>query len=142
MSHLTPSMREFLSAPHFAVAATIDADGLPHQTVVWYLLDGEDELIINTPEGSMKHKHVLRDPRLSLCVEEGFRYVTLSGTVSVVEDPGRAMYGRLGQHYQASTAARPAAPPATMSPKTMEMLARERVTLRLKIDKVLAMGIG
>jgi predicted pyridoxine 5'-phosphate oxidase superfamily flavin-nucleotide-binding protein len=73
---LTEEQRAFLEAPRFAVAATISTDGLPHQTVVWYALDGDEELVLSTPRGSLKHRHLLRDPRLSVCVEEGFRYVT------------------------------------------------------------------
>ena len=65
---LTEKQRAFLEAPRFAVAATISTDGLPHQTVVWYALDGNDELVVSTPRGSLKHRHLLRDPRLSLCV--------------------------------------------------------------------------
>ena len=71
---LTEEQRAFLEAPRFAVAATISADGLPHQTVVWYALDGNDELVLSTPRGSLKHRHLLRDPRLSLslCVCGGW----------------------------------------------------------------------
>jgi predicted pyridoxine 5'-phosphate oxidase superfamily flavin-nucleotide-binding protein len=42
---LTEEQRAFLEAPRFAVAATISADGLPHQTVVWYALDGDEEMV-------------------------------------------------------------------------------------------------
>ena len=87
---LTEKQRAFLEAPRFAVAATISTDGLPHQTVVWYALDGNDELVVSTPRGSLKHRHLLRDPRLSLCVEEGFRYVTVSGRVRIEEEPEAA----------------------------------------------------
>ena len=37
-SNLTAEARHFLEEPRFAVIATINADGSPHQTVVWYLL--------------------------------------------------------------------------------------------------------
>ncbi len=84
---LTEEQRTFLEAPRFAVAATISADGLPHQTVVWYALDGEEEMVLSTPRGSLKHRHLLRDPRLSVCVEDGFRYVTVSGRVRIEEEP-------------------------------------------------------
>jgi hypothetical protein len=65
----------------------LSTDGLPHQTVVWYALDGDAELVLSTPSGSLKHRHLLRDPRLSVCVEDGFRYVTVSGRVRIEEEP-------------------------------------------------------
>lgn len=91
---LSAGVREFLEQPHFAVSATISADGTPHQTVTWYMLDG-DELVMSTPEGSVKHNNLLRDARLSVCVEDGFRYVTLVGSVTLAPDPSRHIYGRL-----------------------------------------------
>ncbi len=141
---LTNEQREFLQAPHFAVVATIGGDGLPHQTVMWYVLDGDD-LVLSTPKGSLKHKHLLRDSRLSVCVEEGFRYVTLSGIAAVDEsDPqvARALYMQIGARYMAgmSTAGRP--DPSQLDPKAAELLNRDRVTLRLKIDHVHSNGFG
>ena len=47
---LSKRARAFLAAPRFAAIATIDADGAPHQAVVWYLLRG-DELIVNSLVG-------------------------------------------------------------------------------------------
>jgi hypothetical protein len=62
MAELSAPMREFLDGVHFAVAATIASDGMPHQTVIWYALDA-DELVFNIPKGSLKHKHLQRDPQ-------------------------------------------------------------------------------
>jgi PPOX class probable F420-dependent enzyme len=138
MTEMNDAVRAFLSEPRFAVAATIGADGTPHQTVVWFLLDG-DEIIVNTPEGSLKHKHLLRDGRMSLCVEDGYRYVSVSGSVQLSDDPGRTVYSRLGQHYQATMASRPAAPP---NPRVAQLLSRERVLVRLKIEHLIANGVG
>jgi len=144
---LTDDQRAFLQAPHFAVAATIGANGLPHQTVMWYALDGDD-LVLSTPSGSLKHKHLQRDARLSVCIEEGFRYVTLSGMATVDErDPqaARALYMQIGAGYMAGMggaggAGRP--DPSRLDPKAAELLSRERVTLRLKVDHVHSNGFG
>lgn len=38
---LTERQREFLEGRHYAVIGTLNADGSIHQTVVWYLLEGE-----------------------------------------------------------------------------------------------------
>ncbi len=138
-TQLTDVARAFLEEPRFAVAATIASDGMPHQTVVWYMLDGDD-VIINTPEGSLKHKHLLRDPRLSLCIEDGMRYVTVSGSVTLSPDPGRALYSQLGARYQASSMAIPSGPPP--DPRILELLSRERITIRLKVERVIINIMG
>lgn len=143
---LTEEQRAFLEAPRFAIAATISTDGLPHQTVVWYALDADDELVISTPSGSLKHRHLLREPRLSLCVEDGFRYVTVSGRVRIEEEPkaARELYSRIGARYRGAMP-RPSAgkgPPPRLDSKPTELLSRERVTLRLAIERVHSNGFG
>ena len=71
---LTPEARAFLDAPRFAVIATIDPDGAPHQAVVWYRLDG-DEIVINSADGRRWPANLRRDPRIHFSVEDGYRYV-------------------------------------------------------------------
>ena len=78
LARLTPEVRAFLAERRFAVVASIRADGLPHQTVMWYELRG-DAVLLNEGAARARSKHLHRDPRLSLCVEDGDRYVTLSG---------------------------------------------------------------
>ena len=72
---------------------------------MWYAFGSDTELILSTPRGSIKHRHLLRDPRLSLCVEEGFRYVTVSGRVRIEEEPKapRELYGQIGARYRVAT---------------------------------------
>ncbi len=83
---LSDAQRSFLSRVHFAVVSTIASDEMPHQTVMWYMLDG-DRLLLSTPRASLKHKHLKRDNRISVCVENGYRYVTLTGRVTLNEEP-------------------------------------------------------
>jgi predicted pyridoxine 5'-phosphate oxidase superfamily flavin-nucleotide-binding protein len=133
---LTEEQRAFLEAPRFAVAATISTDGLPHQTVVWYALDGDDELVVSTPSGSLKHRHLLRD---------GFRYVTVSGRVRIEEEPKatRELYGRIGARYRGAMPSPSAGKGLPrLDPKTAELLSRKRVTLRLAIECVRSNGFG
>ncbi|GAB4539327.1 MAG: PPOX class F420-dependent oxidoreductase [Anaerolineae bacterium] len=133
---LTEQQREFLNEVHFAVVATIASDGMPHQTVMWYEMDG-DEVLLNTPYDSLKHRHLKRDPRISVCVEKAYIYVTLKGTVTLDEDPARARadYQRLGRRYQDTLTA---APPPPSGSATSDLLSRERVTIRMRIDKVIS----
>ncbi len=137
---LTDKQRAFLNEVHFAVVSTIASDGMPHQTVMWYMLDG-DQLLLSTPRDSLKHKHLKRDPRLSVCVEKAYVYVTLSGTVTLDENPvtARADYQRLGQRYMRTFDL--TAPPPRGGGRLPDLLARERVTLHMRIDKVQSNGL-
>ena len=140
---LTARQREFLDDVHFAVVATIAADGMPHQTVTWYMLDG-DRVLLNIPRDSLKHKHLKRDPRISVCVEKAYTYITLTGTVTLDENPStaRADYERLGRRYM-GTFNMTAPPPRAGGGQGMpSLLSRERVTVRVTIGKVHSNGLG
>ena len=47
--------------------STINSDGSPQLTPVWGDYDGE-HVLVNTAEGRLKHKNVLRDPRVAISV--------------------------------------------------------------------------
>lgn len=138
MTQLSQPVREFLQAPHFAVVATIAPDGIPHQTVVWYAVSGDD-IIFSVPKDTVKHRNLARDRRMSICVEEGFRYVTLTGTVALEEDQQavRAEYMRMGERY---ASAMPSRPPVA-SGRSAQLMSRERVGVRLTIERVVSQGI-
>ena len=86
---LSDKIRAFLEEPRYAVLATINEDGSPQQTVMWYELRG-DNVLMNTLRGRRKDRNLIRDPRASLCVEAGQRYVTLEGTIEIITDPSTA----------------------------------------------------
>ncbi len=132
---LTDEQREFLREPHFAVVATIGADGMPHQTVMWYQLT-DDGVLLNTPDGSLKAKHLQHDNRISICVERGYQFVTLIGTVELETDgeKSKADYAAMGMHYRDTFAARPIRPPKGGFPPM------ERMSIYVKVDKVVSMG--
>src|SRR5206468_1994781 len=53
----------------------------------WYALHpSQDLILLNSSHPLLKVKNLLRDPRLSLCIEDGPRYVTLQGTAQLVAD--------------------------------------------------------
>jgi PPOX class probable F420-dependent enzyme len=135
MAALSTAIREFLAQPHFAVIATIAPDGLPHQTVVWYELQ-DDTIVFSVPRDTVKHKHLQRDPRISICIEEGFRYVTVVGTAALEEDPdkARALYTHMGERYRGSMQMSPPRPSATAS----ELMSRPRVAIRMTIERVIS----
>jgi PPOX class probable F420-dependent enzyme len=139
---LTDNQRQFLNDVHFAVVSTIDSNGMPHQTVMWYMLDG-DRLLLNTFHDSLKHKHLKRDPRISVCIEDAYNYLTLTGTVTLEEDPAaaRADYQRLGQRYRNTmNFTRPAV--QSEGGSMPNPFTRERVTLHMTIEKVQSNRLG
>jgi len=83
---LSERARAFLEERRYAVLATINEDGSPQTSVMWYKLDG-DTIVMNTKAGRVKHRNMVRDPRISLCFEEGEIYLAINGSVEMIDDP-------------------------------------------------------
>jgi PPOX class probable F420-dependent enzyme len=70
--------------------AVTRADGRPHVTPIWFVLDGDD-VILNTGADGVKGKALRRDPRVSLSVDDQeppYSFVVIEGTAAVSEDLG------------------------------------------------------
>ncbi len=89
LAGLTPMVRAFLDERRYAVLATINESGMPHLTAIWYELQG-DEVLMNTAAGRLKHRNLQRDPRLTICIVDEERYVTLYGRAAFQDDPAQA----------------------------------------------------
>jgi PPOX class probable F420-dependent enzyme len=86
----TNAQRRFLESPgHYATVATINEDGTPLQVVVWYLVRGET-LVLNSRVGRRWPTNLLRDARISICVEDALDYVTVVGDADPVRDQATA----------------------------------------------------
>jgi PPOX class probable F420-dependent enzyme len=85
---LAPDVRAWLTAKNrFPVLATIRRDGMPNLSVIWALVEPDGTVWMNTRRDRQKALDLARDPRASLCFEDGYRYVTLEGTVAIRDDP-------------------------------------------------------
>lgn len=126
---LRDDVRAFLEEPRYGVLGTINSDGSPQQTVMWYALRG-DSVMMNTLRGRRKDRNLGRDARASVCVEEGSRYVTLAGTITVNDDPAVAQgdITALAKRYEGEEQG------AAMGRDVFGK--QERVTLLLKVDRV------
>jgi PPOX class probable F420-dependent enzyme len=130
---LSPAVRAFLGEKRFASLATINPDGSPQQTVMWYQLQ-DDRIMMNTKRGRKKDLNLVRDPRASICIEDGQRFVTIAGRIEMFEDQARAQADikALANRYD--------------GPEEAEAISRntfskqERITLILSIDHVIATG--
>ena len=130
---LSPTVEEFLRERRFAVLATINDDGSPQQTVMWYeLRDGA--VMLNTRSGRVKDRNLQRDGRASLCVEEEQKYVAISGIMKVDEDPER------GQETIVALATRYDGLEEAKESSESTFRHQHRVTLTLSIDRVDAHG--
>jgi PPOX class probable F420-dependent enzyme len=83
--------REFvMTGTRTAKLAVTRADGSPHVTPVWFVLDGDD-FILNTGEATLKGRALRRDPRVSLCVDDQqppFSFVVVHGAATLSDDLG------------------------------------------------------
>ncbi|MEE8181360.1 MAG: PPOX class F420-dependent oxidoreductase [Nitrosopumilaceae archaeon] len=72
-----------LNGKNLVFIATIMKDGSPQVSPVW--ADFEDEhIMVNTAEGRIKHKNVLRDPRIALSIVDSnnpLDMTSIKGTV-------------------------------------------------------------
>lgn len=94
---LTAGQRAFLDELHYAVLGTLNADGSIQQTVIWYLVEGE-EIRFSLGAESVKAKNLRRNGTLTLTIEAGVRYLTLQG-VGSVEPADSALRRRLATRY-------------------------------------------
>ena len=85
VSKLTPVQRTFLEEKHFAVVGTKNPDGSPHLAVMWYLLDGE-EIVVNSAQGRVKDRNLAADPRMSVLVADGYRWIRIDGRATIEHD--------------------------------------------------------
>ncbi|MFJ2609127.1 PPOX class F420-dependent oxidoreductase [Streptomyces sp. NPDC091279] len=126
--------RAFLSeGTRTAKLSTVRADGSPHVTPIWFLLDGDD-IVFNTGATSVKGRNLVRDGRVALCVDDDrppFDYVVVRGRATVSEDLDELTYwsARIAGRYMGEDRAE-------------EFGARNGVPgellVRVRIEKVLA----
>lgn len=132
---ISDAVREYLDAPRFAVLATINPDGSVQQTVMWYVLDG-DTLVMNSTDSRHKTANLRRDPRVSICVSDGYRFVTLKGRAALSDDQTAAQADilQLAVRYDGEEQGKRQA---------AEVFSKQRrVTIRVPIEHVLDYGVG
>jgi PPOX class probable F420-dependent enzyme len=130
VAKLAERARAFLQERRFAVLGTINQDGSPQLTTMWYLLEG-DTIVMNTKAGRTKEHNMRREPSISVCVADGYDYVTISGRVEMIDDPQIAQHDifRLAIRYDGIESAKQ---------QMEEQFSKEtRVSLRLKPERII-----
>jgi PPOX class probable F420-dependent enzyme len=90
-----------LNEPQIANVATVMADGSPQVTPVWVDTDGE-AVLFNTAKGRVKHRNLLRDPRVAVSVvdrNDPYRLVVVRGTAEFVDEGADAHIDKLAKKY-------------------------------------------
>ena len=129
---LTDEQRAYLTDHMWAMLATSRKDGSPQASMIGYVLDEEDRLVISIKSYTAKWKNALRQPRVAVMVPDGRTNATIYGTAECIDtDPLRAeltadVFERL------SGTARP--DPTSIIPTLDE---QQRTVLRITADKVL-----
>ena len=105
---LSEKARAYLRELRFAVLATINQDGTPQLTTMWYLLEDDGTIMMNTKVGRAKERNMRRDPRISICIEDDYNFLTINGSVQLIDDPARAQHDiyRLSARYHGEEKAR------------------------------------
>jgi len=102
MTSFPESHSDLLDA-QVASLATIDGDGFPQVTEVWFLLDeGELKLSLNTSRH--KTKNLTSRPQCSLLIldlENPYRYLEVRGTARIATDDDYTFAAKVGAKYNA-----------------------------------------
>lgn len=84
------AFRDLLTTPSFAALATLNADGSPQVSPVWFDTEGE-HIVVNSARGRVKDKNLRRDPRVALSIQDPanpYRYLGLQGRVVEITEQG------------------------------------------------------
>jgi PPOX class probable F420-dependent enzyme len=110
MSKVTKQITEpvalLFQGKNFAFVSTLMKDGSPQITPTWVDIEKNNEysILVNTAEGRIKHKNLLRDPRLAISVVNGsnpYEMVTIRGKVTeqITQDAAEEHIDKLAKKY-------------------------------------------
>jgi len=132
---MTPAeVAVFLEQQRTATFATIGPTGTPHLVAMWYaVIDGV--VWFETKAKAQKTQNLLRDPRLTVLIEDGHTYDTLRGVSlegrGVVVDDADALW-RVG----VSVWERYTGPYTEQVRPFVELMLNKRVAVRLEVERV------
>ncbi len=129
---LEPRLRAFLERRLFASLATVDPDGAPRQAVIWYGLEDDGRILLNSRAGRRWPANLTRDGRASLAItdaEDGYAWLGLTGHVDAIDEDverGREDIVALAFRYRETPT------PASL----VAFRTQARITFRIAIDGV------
>ena len=90
MTAIPSGFKDILDKKGFASLATINADGTPQVTPVWFDWDGT-HIRVNTAKGRIKDKNMRSRPTVALAImdpENPYRYLQIKGRIASVTETG------------------------------------------------------
>jgi PPOX class probable F420-dependent enzyme len=88
-AQLSDRVRQFLERPLYPVLGTSGADGEPHQAVIWYRLEPDGRILVNSRSPRRWPDELRRSGRASLAfmdLEDPFTWVGVQAVVDEVVD--------------------------------------------------------
>jgi PPOX class probable F420-dependent enzyme len=88
-AELSHPIRGFLEQPNYATLATVGGTGEPHQAVIWFRLDPDDRILVNSRSPRRWPAELRQEPRCSLAVIDSadpMRWVGLQTIVETIVD--------------------------------------------------------
>src|SRR5829696_8163025 len=93
-AQLSDRVRQFLQSRLYPVLGTSGEDGEPHQAVIWYRIDPDDRILVNSRGPRRWPEELRRFGRASLAftdLDEPFNWVGVQAVVEeVIDDVDRA----------------------------------------------------
>lgn len=129
-------MRQFISEQKSLQVATLNKDGTPHLSTLWFgIID--DEIVFETYTKSQKILNLHRDSRITVLLEDGTEYeklrgVTINGTAELYSEPEDV------QKYAAAVISRNHGIDLKDATNAAASLANKRTAVVIKAEKIIS----
>ncbi len=101
MTSLPDAAKRWLDEGTYVTVGTVDADGRPHQSVMWATYDGDD-VLLSTITARRKYRNLVANPEVSVLwfpKDAPLGYVEVRGTASPTTEGARELAERLARTY-------------------------------------------
>lgn len=135
MAKSSDTLQSFLQRPLIAKLATINRDGSPHVTLVWFKHD-DGNILVSTTKDRVKAKNVVRDNRVCVAIDDPqdpWKWAIFNGRADVEEAGAHELIEELAVKYMGE--ARGLAYSQRTRPE-------HRVILRIRPEKTRTMGLA
>jgi PPOX class probable F420-dependent enzyme len=95
------SHRDLLTTPLTATLTTVDPEGRPQSTAIWYLID-DGQLVGSTTSDRRKYKNLTNNPSCSLFIidpDSSYRTIEVRAEAELRPDPDKATVRKFAQAY-------------------------------------------
>ena len=96
-------IKEWLAQPNIARLGTVNRDGTPRVTAMWYLPEDDGSITLNTYEDNVHVRNIVRDGRVALLIDSSdppYKSVHYNGEAEVADEAASAEeIGRLYERY-------------------------------------------